>query len=94
MLGCHGGGSMEYVDRPERTDTCARRHLRRHPDLAAAFDLWRLHGGVPTSGMGALDTMTGAALDALWVVDSALSYRREKERELAMAEAAARAGTR
>jgi hypothetical protein len=90
MLGCHGGGSY-YEDRPEQTDTCPRRWLRRNPDLAAAFDLWRLHGGVPTTGMGSLETITGPALDALWVVDSALSYRREKEAERMAAEAAAKA---
>ena len=91
MLGCHGGGSLHYADRAEQTDTCPRRWLRRYPDLGAAFDLWRLHGGIPTTGMGTLGTITGDALDALWVVDSALGYRREKEQEAAAAEAAARA---
>jgi hypothetical protein len=43
--------------------------------------------------MGALETFTGDALDALWVIDSALSYRREREQEQAAAEAAARAST-
>jgi hypothetical protein len=43
--------------------------------------------------MGALETMTGDALDALWVVDSALGYRREKEQEQHAAEAAARASS-
>lgn len=92
MLGCHGGGMVHYADRAEQTDTCPRRWLRRHPDLAAAFDLWRLHGGIPSDGMAALETLTGPALDALWVVDSALSYRRDKEAEAAAAEAAAKAG--
>jgi hypothetical protein len=43
--------------------------------------------------MDALETMTGDALDALWVVDSALGYRREKETEQHAAEAAARASS-
>ena len=91
MLGCHGGGSLYFVDRPEQTDTCPRRHLRRHPDLGAAFELWRLHGGIPDAGLGVLETITGDALDALWVLDSALGYRREKEQEQAAAEAIAKA---
>jgi hypothetical protein len=94
MLGCHGGGaSLHYADRPEQSDTCPRRWLRRHPDLGAAFELWRLHGGVPSAGLAALETFTGDALDALWVIDSALSYRREREQEQAAAEAAARASS-
>jgi hypothetical protein len=91
-LGCHGGApSPYYADRAEETSTCPRRHLRNNPDLGAVFDLWRLHGGAPTSGLAVTEQLTAAALDALAVMDSAVSYRREQEHALAMAEAKAKA---
>lgn len=91
-LGCHGGApSPFYADRAEETSTCPRRHLRDNPDLGAVFELWRLHGGAPTSGLDVTERLTEAALSALWVMDSAVSYRREQEQAIAMAEAKARA---
>lgn len=92
MLGCHGGApSTFYGDRREETDTCPRRHLRDNPDLGAVFDLWRLYGGVPSDGVETLDALTPAALDALWVMDSAVAYRREQEEAVARAKAEAAA---
>jgi hypothetical protein len=94
-LGCHGGAaSTYYADRREESDTCPRRHLRRNPDLGPVFDLWRLYGGVPSDGVATLDALTPAALEALWVMDSAVAYRREQEEAAAVAKAEAAAAAR
>jgi hypothetical protein len=55
------------------------------------FDLWRLYGGVPSDGVATLDALTPAALEALWVMDSAVAYRREQEEAAAIAKAEAAA---
>jgi hypothetical protein len=90
-LGCHGGASdVYYADRQEETDTCPRRHLRSNPDLGVVFDLYHLHGGSPRSGLGVTLDVTEAALEALSVVDEAVSYQREQREAQMRAEAAAR----
>ena len=83
---------MEFFsDRPEVTDRCPRRHLLDNPDLSDAITTYRAHGGVPDSGARALQEMTSPALDALYVIESATSYRREqedRERKAALAQSA------
>lgn len=83
-----------YADRKEETTTCPRRELRNNPDLGAALDLWALHGGIPQTGLAITHEITAPALEALWVIDSAVSYRRRQEEAAARAEAEARARER
>lgn len=93
--GCFGGASDDYyADREEATDTCPRRHLKRHPDLGAAFDLYRLHGGHPSGGLAVLDQLTEQAMEALSVTDDAVGYLREQKDSEQRAELAAKAGLR
>jgi hypothetical protein len=62
--------------------------LLRNPDLSDAITVWRAHDGVPSDGMAALDEITAPALDALYVIESATSYRRaQEERERAAKQA-------
>lgn len=90
--GCFGGAADDYYsDREEATDTCPRRHLRQHPDLGVAFELYRLHGGHPSNGLGVLDHLTEQAMDALLVVDDAVGYLRDQRDSEMRAELAAKA---
>jgi hypothetical protein len=94
-LGCHGGApALYYSDRPEATDTCPRRHLKRNPDLGAAFDLWAYYDGIPRGSLAAMDALTEPALDALWTIHSAVEYRRKTEEAARKAQEAAQAAAR
>jgi hypothetical protein len=78
----------------EASDTCPRRHLKRHPDLGAALDLWAYYDGVPRGTLAALDDVTEAALDALWIIHSAVEYRRKGEADAETAKQTALAASR
>jgi len=78
----------------EVSDTCPRRHLKRNPDLGAAFDLWAYYDGVPRGSLAALDDVTEAALDALWVIHGAVEYRRKSQEDAEKAKATAMAAAR
>lgn len=80
MLGCHGGGKWEHFAGTEHaTRRCPRRQLIDCPDVVQIFALRRDVEGLV--GLDRRRRITGAAADALAVVDDAVHWKSEEDRK-------------
>jgi hypothetical protein len=75
-LAADGRGAY-FAGTAYESDTCPRRQLINHPDLGEVFTLWRSCEGRP--GIGALETLTCAALQCLDVINEARAAKTEEE---------------